>query len=215
MGAGEYCLVALAPKNVQSTVAQTLDVSQTPRKVDVYHSIDNGPFVLRGSITYDHTSTNKKAHQFEPAPGVTPLEVAKASEDRNTIYRLSVRGEGVSKELNASAPLCLVYGAKFQDHFTLHVNERGQPWHVDYLLPSADCKAVSQGPVKSQFKTQVTLLYPVPASRPQLEAIVQGTPDGKPPPEKSFLQKYWMYLVPVLILLLLSGGDDQQGGGRR
>ncbi|SPO23029.1 uncharacterized protein UTRI_01707 [Ustilago trichophora] len=34
-----------------------------------------------------------------------------------------------------------------------------------------------------------------------------------PPPEKSFLQKYWMYLIPVVILLIMPPGDDERKDG--
>ncbi|KAM0793070.1 hypothetical protein ACM66B_000555 [Microbotryomycetes sp. NB124-2] len=40
--------------------------------------------------------------------------------------------------------------------------------------------------------------------------------DGKvlpPPAQKSFIQKYWMYIVPVLLLLMLSPPEEQQKGG--
>ncbi|BGP12953.1 hypothetical protein JCM10213_006592 [Rhodosporidiobolus nylandii] len=39
--------------------------------------------------------------------------------------------------------------------------------------------------------------------------------DGKiipPPKEKSFIQKYWMYIVPVLLIILLNGGEAPQEG---
>lgn len=35
--------------------------------------------------------------------------------------------------------------------------------------------------------------------------------DGKviaPPPEKSFIQKYWIYIVPVLVIMMMGGGEE-------
>ncbi|AOW06278.1 hypothetical protein B0I72DRAFT_139002 [Yarrowia lipolytica] len=33
----------------------------------------------------------------------------------------------------------------------------------------------------------------------------------KDEPEKTFIQKYWMYIVPILLLLLLGGGAPEEG----
>jgi len=46
---------------------------------------------------------------------------------------------------------------------------------------------------------------------PELRAPPALTTDGepvKPVPEKSFIQKYWMYIVPLVIMLLVSGGPE-------
>ncbi|THV08412.1 hypothetical protein K435DRAFT_847277 [Dendrothele bispora CBS 962.96] len=53
---------------------------------------------------------------------------------------------------------------------------------------------------------------------PQLRTPPPLTPAGEPVqpvPEKSFLQKYWMYIAALMIALLLSGGapeEEQQSG---
>jgi ER membrane protein complex subunit 10 len=42
------------------------------------------------------------------------------------------------------------------------------------------------------------------------------TPDGQLPEEeveKTFLQKYWMYILPIILLALTSGGGGGGGGG--
>ena len=55
---------------------------------------------------------------------------------------------------------------------------------------------------------------------PVLAAPVVVNPDGVEPvqeQEKTFLQKYWMYILPVAILLFTSGGaggGEEQEGGR-
>ncbi|KAJ3054219.1 ER membrane protein complex subunit 10 [Rhizophlyctis rosea] len=186
------------------------------RRLHVYHTINNGPYAKRGTIKYDHTSLKKSANTFEPlSEDPLILRVEGGIADRSSLYRVAVRIPGSDKELNASTPFCFLYGAGFKDHITIHVDEKGEPWHLDYLVPSSECKSPEQGTIEVQFKTQVTIMHPVPATRPQLEEIVQGSPDGKPPPEKSFLQKYWMYIVPILIILLLNGGEDSQGGPAR
>ncbi|BFZ61386.1 hypothetical protein YB2330_002451 [Saitoella coloradoensis] len=39
-----------------------------------------------------------------------------------------------------------------------------------------------------------------------------ATADGEevPEPEKTFLQKYWQYLVPIVLVMLLTGGGSEE-----
>jgi len=48
---------------------------------------------------------------------------------------------------------------------------------------------------------------------PKLHAPPPLTPQGevvRPVPEKSFLQKYWMYIAALLLILVLGGGSDEE-----
>ncbi|KAK0537480.1 hypothetical protein OC842_001626 [Tilletia horrida] len=62
--------------------------------------------------------------------------------------------------------------------------------------------------------TTIRVGTPVLAADPPLRAPIpvkeDGTPDT-PPPEKSFLQKYWMYLVPILILMFIPAEAEHSG----
>jgi len=58
------------------------------------------------------------------------------------------------------------------------------------------------------------------APEPVLSSPVVVNPDGQLPvqePEKSFLQKYWIYILPIVFILFTSGGagggGQQEGGG--
>ncbi|KAM0756539.1 hypothetical protein T439DRAFT_321249 [Meredithblackwellia eburnea MCA 4105] len=51
----------------------------------------------------------------------------------------------------------------------------------------------------------------------EVQPVVMGE-DGKvvpPPKEKSFLEKYWTYILPVVLVLLLSGPAEEEGGGAK
>jgi len=48
---------------------------------------------------------------------------------------------------------------------------------------------------------------------PELHAPPPFTPEGEvvqPVPEKSFVQKYWMYIAALFLILLLGGGSEEQ-----
>lgn len=65
------------------------------------------------------------------------------------------------------------------------------------------------------FKTQVVLKEVAKAPVPGLKQALPTNEDGtvvQPVPEKSFLQKYWFYLIPIAILLIMPAGDEDKGG---
>jgi len=48
---------------------------------------------------------------------------------------------------------------------------------------------------------------------PELHAPPPFTPEGEivqPVPEKSFLQKYWMYIAALILILLVGGGSEEE-----
>ncbi|ANB15064.1 hypothetical protein AWJ20_2684 [Sugiyamaella lignohabitans] len=49
---------------------------------------------------------------------------------------------------------------------------------------------------------------PVPEVKEQIKLVDNKIPE--PPVEKSFIQKYWMYILPVALMLLVSGGGGEQ-----
>ncbi|SCZ96443.1 BZ3501_MvSof-1269-A2-R1_Chr1-3g02114 [Microbotryum saponariae] len=76
-----------------------------------------------------------------------------------------------------------------------------------------------RGPGHDGPSMEVTIQRPVRPEGPVFkpvdpdEHIVVGE-DGKivpPPPEKGFLAKYWMYILPVVVLLMMGGPDEQTG----
>ena len=98
------------------------------------------------------------------------------------------------------------------EEITLYLSSDYTPYHISYALrPSISEETVVR-----------VITDPLIANGPEpvLSPPVVVSPDGAPAveeQEKSFIQKYWMYLVPVAVLLLTSGGgggeEQQQQGG--
>ncbi|GAK63391.1 uncharacterized protein PAN0_003d1595 [Moesziomyces antarcticus] len=73
-------------------------------------------------------------------------------------------------------------------------------------------KQVTTPQAKVEFNTQVVVVNAVVPPRPQLKQALPTNEDGTvqtPPPEKTFLQKYWFYLIPIAILLIMPPGDEE------
>ncbi|CAA7259883.1 unnamed protein product [Cyclocybe aegerita] len=61
-------------------------------------------------------------------------------------------------------------------------------------------------------------LNDTPLPRPDLRTPPPLTPEGevvKPVPEKSFLQKYWMYIAAFALVILIGGGPEDPEQSRR
>ncbi|TKY86709.1 hypothetical protein EX895_004349 [Sporisorium graminicola] len=62
----------------------------------------------------------------------------------------------------------------------------------------------------------VTSSAPPTAGKPTLKQAAPTNEDGTiqvPPPEKTFVQKYWYYAIPVVLLLIMPDGQDEKAGG--
>lgn len=95
------------------------------------------------------------------------------------------------------------------EEITLHLSSENVVYHMSYVLKPAS--------------EQSTVIKVIPdrsiseGPNPMLKITpVVVTPDGQPledEEEKTFLQKYWMYILPIIILALTSGGGGGGGGG--
>ncbi|RKP04254.1 hypothetical protein CXG81DRAFT_23206 [Caulochytrium protostelioides] len=96
--------------------------------------------------------------------------------------------------------------------------EGAEPWGA--VAPAASASAGGRPAAKpakplkvrplARIKGAVTVQRFGLGARPALDQIVESTPDGRPEPPKSFLAKYWVYLVPLLVMMLIGGGAPEE-----
>ncbi|KAJ3384958.1 hypothetical protein HDU92_003309 [Lobulomyces angularis] len=125
--------------------------------------------------------------------------------------------------------ICQIVQSNYRENITVHLNSKGnvslssdsfqltklfagELHHIDYFIPTSTClneKAFNE----SNFSTPtLKLVKQFKVSRPRSEPLPELKEDGSTPePEKTFLQKYWYYLIPLAIILVTSGGDDKPG----
>ena len=98
------------------------------------------------------------------------------------------------------------------EEITLYLSSTNTVYHISYTIrPSSSSSAATV--------ISVIPYGSVPTGPdPVLLAPVVPTPDGQPPAEqveKTFLQKYWVYFLPIMLILLTSGGGGGGGEQRR
>ncbi|KAG5357595.1 hypothetical protein CJU90_6435 [Yarrowia sp. C11] len=68
-----------------------------------------------------------------------------------------------------------------------------------------------KGPSAIEDKVIITTAQTAPEAAVREPVQLVNNEILKDEPEKSFIQKYWMYIVPILLLLLLGGGAPEEG----
>lgn len=92
------------------------------------------------------------------------------------------------------------------EEITLYLSSENVLYYVSYVLKPATSQSTV---VKVVTETSIR-----EGPSPVLHAPIVVNPDGQPPEEveKTFLQKYWIYMLPLVFILLTSGGGGGGGG---
>jgi len=134
--------------------------------------------------------------------------------------------------VTAFAPACAIAASNFKEEWEVTMDQFGSLIALNYVPRTSDCGAMNLDQVKDavQFDTIIKVAYPWRGIRPELKAGMppaggagpggqQAAPaqgkegDGEKPPEeeKSFLQKYWMYLAIPFVFMMMNGMPPEEG----
>lgn len=198
-------------------VAAEADVS-----VNVHHRVrlpgdSSTPFTHKGTVLLTPTGPS-----YSPAAAFRSQLTAWASNSSipNARYEVALQ-TNPAEDGNpddwprASVKLCHVTGAN-EEFLTMHKTLSGDIYALDYHLSSVPKDGSCPKPAPLYIaSTDVQIKSPSPAFRPRLKTPPPMGSDGQPvkaEPEKSFIQKYWMYIVPALIILLVMPAGPEEGG---
>ncbi|KAK9374416.1 uncharacterized protein V1513DRAFT_446328 [Lipomyces chichibuensis] len=143
------------------------------------------------SLTSSYASDVKLTYNpYKPSAKVIPSDFAGESISTNNL--VIVNEQVLSDHIPTSG------GAK--DIFSLHLTPSGKIWHVDYTYT----------PMTNAQSSDAVVLPPNRGPVAILKAPVTSTKQVQEE-NKSFIQKYWMFIVPLLLVFMLGGGG---GGGQ-
>ncbi|CAG7719768.1 unnamed protein product [Allacma fusca] len=166
----------------------------------------------------------------QPDLSLQDLDLLKevASEDGYYFVKFSTKGPSGVKSFRTFIPAKALLDSGLSDVLMVHLNPASDIYAISYSVARNDYFTAphvlgNNRPPPTHFNTTVIVHYgeigPVPDTAPYLEKLEQeriskergdDTRDNR-----SFLAKYWMYILPVVILVLLSGASNpEEGGGR-
>ncbi|KAG9307494.1 hypothetical protein G9A89_017324 [Geosiphon pyriformis] len=140
----------------------------------------------------------------------------KGQDLNETIYHVQIIDDENQKQTFVSfTKWCLLQSSNFEDEIIVHLNHENKLFHFDYYTAQSRCNQNS--PETASFKTSVQTIKAVKGVVPKLAKAAPIRPDGTVEPpheEKTFLQKYWIYIVPLLLILMFGGGPAEEGQGQ-
>ncbi|XP_067934794.1 ER membrane protein complex subunit 10-like [Watersipora subatra] len=112
---------------------------------------------------------------------------------------------------------CLLVESKLQEIIELSVSASHRIVGVSILTPLAYCNG-TQAMVNRKMHTTLTVVEPATPPEPEtslyikrVEAEKRKKKEGDGEDNRSFLAKYWMYILPVMLLVMLSSQGEQGG----
>ncbi|KAF9949463.1 ER membrane protein complex subunit 10 [Mortierella alpina] len=132
-------------------------------------------------------------------------------------YQIKLRDESRNWEAMSSIKSCLLVASDFQEKITLHLDQNREVFAFDYYTSASECEEDHQKefPLKTldHFKNVSVDLVPSQSGPKARYARAQGIKmdeTGNPAVEKTFFQKYWVYIVPIVLVMLLTGGEPEK-----
>ncbi|KAJ8086785.1 hypothetical protein PM082_005610 [Marasmius tenuissimus] len=208
-----------------------LPLAVASRQINVYHRVHvpNGSandFSQRGSITVeDLQSPTYQASESASQHFAQFTNTLKEADLDHVLYQVALERDG-SWDIS-SVKWCHLPQIT-SETLILHTRDASQlaePHGVDYFVSPVphDGACPTNSPTSPNFdhlaslNTTVLVRTPHLPPLPELRVPPPLTQEGKPVepvPEKSFLQKYWMYIAAAMIALLAAGGppDEAQRG---
>ncbi|KAG1755563.1 hypothetical protein EDB19DRAFT_1661971 [Suillus lakei] len=157
---------------------------------------------------------------ISPTGSYASLSLADKPDMQSAMYHVAI--ERPESEGSVSSIKACLLPSSTSANIVIHFSATGEPYAIDYSVSPVPrdgiCSATSTGSYPAH-NASVVLKSPRMAPLPELRIPPPLTPEGEPVvpvPEKSFVQKYWIYMVVVLGALLISGPaeDSPSGDGK-
>ncbi|XP_048780787.1 ER membrane protein complex subunit 10-like isoform X2 [Ostrea edulis] len=195
------------------------------RALVLEHSFDSGlnpTFSKKGTVILKSLKGNRAF--FSQSAPLTIDEQTKLKElaRNNDIYRLRLQtgsGSSSGEYVTTYTPACGILSSNLSDHIWIHFDQSGEVMGISVETTSSLCTPVDSFSLRdwnTSMEVSQTVLGPMPDTQSYIEKLKreeQERSKGQTEDKRSFLAKYWMYIVPIVLVMMLSGAGDQQGQG--
>ncbi|XP_037071363.1 ER membrane protein complex subunit 10-like [Pollicipes pollicipes] len=192
--------------------------------VSVLHSLDPSPegvFTPCGAISVRSLRGGGSA-TYQPAGALSATELAQLQMlvKNDGIYRLKLMAQsldGRKTEVSTFVKACQLAETGLRHTLLLTMDPAGSLVAASQLTDAGRCHGDSAAALSGlhSFATDVVIRQteagPIPDTASFIQKIEQdkmAKQRGETKDNRSFIAKYWMYIVPAVLLLMVTGGSD-------
>lgn len=121
------------------------------------------------------------------------------------------------KYVVASVKGCALMASDFREMFTFHSDIYGTIISLDYKTTTDNCPSPPKTVTEKYFRSKGKITVAIPGKSPYItkDSIFSKDAQGSKPAEKSFFQKYWVYILAagVTWFVIAAAGAEAGGGG--
>ncbi|KAG0263322.1 hypothetical protein BG011_008951 [Mortierella polycephala] len=172
---------------------------------------ENG--IMESQEEFDQRVTDWKSQQEE----LEDEDLSLKTPGSYGFYQIQLRDDSRKWDAMSSIKSCLLLASDFQEEITLHLDQNREVFAFDYYTGAYKCEDEhkKEFPLTSldhfkNVKVDVATGHAGPKARYVRAQAVKMDETGNPAVEKSFLQKYWMYIVPALVIMMFTGGEPEK-----
>ncbi|CAH1787934.1 unnamed protein product, partial [Owenia fusiformis] len=208
-----------------SQVSQTDEEFEGRSSFPVEHAFgSDAEFTERGTITIQSMKANVAT--FNQLAPLTKDEKAKlkalVKSDGNYRIRIPVKTSNSNVQYVSSfMKACSMYESKLSDQIIISVGSSGGIVGISMVTYLSHCAGITvpESSLKN-FNTTVDIRTSLAGPMPDTQSYIQKMEQEKAAKEKegpadnrSFIAKYWMYIVPVFIFMMVASNAEQPSGG--
>ncbi|KAF7997103.1 hypothetical protein HCN44_005380 [Aphidius gifuensis] len=193
-------------------------------QLQLFHALNDDPvpnYTERGNITVTSIRTGASTIGQMGLQESQKQDLIKLAEN-NSKYRMKINvrsSSGSESTFLTSVPACHLLGTELEDILAIWVDGSAQPISITQISPGP-CSLSS--PPTNMWTTNVEVRHPDGGPTPdtasyiyKIEREKEARERGETKDNRSFIAKYWMYILPAVIFVVLSSAanPDAAGGG--
>ncbi|CAL1530428.1 unnamed protein product [Lymnaea stagnalis] len=192
-------------------------------------SLGSSEFTKRGTLMIQSLKGNKA--QFTPGAALSQndIRLLKQSSKSNGLYRIRIptktSGDTPIAFVSSATKACTILESGLEDEITVNFDQSGEVLGVSIRANIPACTGIEMPDAnlttwKTAVEVSTTVAGPMPDTQTYIEKMKRDEQEklkNQDGDNRTFLGKYWMYIVPVVIMMVIMSSADQQaqgGGGR-
>ncbi|KAL9955755.1 hypothetical protein ACROYT_G037124 [Oculina patagonica] len=189
----------------------------------------NAVFKPRGTIYVKSLKSSTGVFSQQEVLSFEDIDSLKELASNNGYYKIRLQpksaesSDGLDSRVTTFVKACALFTSRLTETITLSVDSSGHLYGVGLIVPDGGCQGntlnLDVASLPSNFNTSVVVMLQGTGQLPDTQTYIQKLEKekrdkaaGQTQDNRSFLAKYWMYIVPVVIFMMITSQQPEQQG---